>query len=138
MPSRALKAQDLYRACDVGRFPFETTNDIEPLTDMLGQPRAVEAVRFGIDIQGDGYNIYALGAPGTGKRTLVLDFLKQRAPAEETPDDWCYVNNFDEPQKPRTLRLPPGMGPELQYDMEQLIEDVRRVIPGAFESDEFR
>ncbi len=138
MSARELSAEDLYRACDVTRFSFETTSDIDALTEMLGQPRAVEAVQFGIDIQGDGYNIYALGAPGTGKRTLVLDYLNQRAPAEATPDDWCYVNNFDEPQKPRTLRLPPGKGPGLQYDMEQLVEDVRRALPSAFESDEYR
>ena len=138
MSSRELHAEDLYSHCDVSRFSFETTSDLEGLTDMLGQPRAVEAVRFGIEIQGDGYNIYALGTPGTGKRTLVLDFLNRRAPAEATPDDWCYVNNFEEPQKPRTLRLPPGKGPELQYDMEQLVEDVRRVLPSAFESEEYR
>jgi predicted ATP-dependent protease len=138
MPSRKLNAADLTRPCDLSGLKFKTTDELGPLPEMLGQPRAVEAVQFGIEIGGDGYNIFAMGPPGTGKRTLVEQYLRQRAPQEPTPDDWCYVNNFDNPQKPRAVRLPAGRGPEFKYDMEQLVEDVRRVVPTAFESDEYR
>lgn len=133
-----LNASDLYHACDLEQFSFETTEELESLTEIIGQRRAVEAVRFGIDIDQEGYNVFVLGPSGAGKRTLVREFLEQRAPEEPTPDDWCYVNNFDQPHKPIALRLPTGKGPQLRDDMEQLVEDVQSALSGAFESDEYR
>lgn len=138
MPVNELEVAQLYRRCDASDLPFETTADLEPLMEVLGQPRAVEAVKFGMDIGGDGYNIFAIGPPGTGKRSMIEQYLNQRAPKEAAPPDWCYVNNFDDPQKPRAIQLPSGRGPGLHEDMEQFTEDVRRVIPAAFESDEYR
>ncbi|QBQ56559.1 Lon protease family protein [Nitrosococcus wardiae] len=133
-----LNASDLYHACDLEQFSFETTEELESLTEIIGQRRAVEAVQFGIDINQEGYNVFVLGPSGAGKRTLVQQFLEQRAPKEPTPDDWCYVNNFDQPHKPIALRLPTGKGPQLRDDMEQLMEDVQSALSGAFESDEYR
>src|SRR5262245_9408207 len=101
MPARELRAEELCRRCDPSQFTFKTTEDLQPLTEILGQPRAVEAVQFGIDIEGEGYNIFLMGPPGAGKRNLVEQFLSRRAPNERTPDDWCYVNNFANPQKPQ-------------------------------------
>ncbi|MDK1022256.1 MAG: ATP-binding protein [Candidatus Hydrogenedentes bacterium] len=118
-------------------FEFRTTEELEPLTEILGQARAVEAFQLALDIDAEGYNVFALGRPGTGKRTLVHQMLDQRAASEATPMDWCYVNSFDEPFKPKAISLPPGSGPELSYDMDQLIEDVRTVLPRAFEADEY-
>src|SRR3972149_1467496 len=89
MTVRRLKAGELYHRCDPKSFTFETTEALEPLREGVGQARAVEAVRFGIDIAREGYHIFALGPPGTGKRSLVQQFLEDRAPGEPTPDDWC-------------------------------------------------
>jgi Lon-like LonC helical domain len=133
-----LAADMLYRQCDPQQLSFETTAEIEDLTDAIGQPRAEEAVRFGIGIQQHGYNLFSLGPEGMGKQTIVRRFLVQKAATQPPPPDWCYVNNFDEPQKPRALRLPVGTGSQFRQDVRQLVEELRASIPAAFETDEYR
>lgn len=135
---KGLNAEALCRRCDPSQFAFETTADLEDLAEVIGQPRAVEAVRFGVGIERDGYNIFALGPAGTGKHSLVRDFLEQRAAARSVPSDWCYVNNFEQPHKPRALALPAGMGVELRRDMERLVEELRTLLSAAFESEEYQ
>nr|HID14986.1 ATP-binding protein [Anaerolineae bacterium] len=136
--AQPLKAEQLRQICDPSQFDFETTAELEDLNEIVGQERAVEAIQFGIGIQREGYNLFALGPSGTGKRTTTRQFLDQRAAAEPTPSDWCYVNNFEQPHKPRALRLPPGQGVVLRKDMEQLVEELRSAIPAAFESEDYR
>jgi predicted ATP-dependent protease len=133
-----LQPEMLYRPCDPQSLSFETTNDLEDITETIGQPRAVEAVRFGIGIQQRGYNLFSLGPEGMGKQTMVRRFLEGKAATQPTPPDWCYVNNFDEPQKPRILRLPAGMGSRFRHDVQQLVEELRAAIPAAFETEEYR
>lgn len=138
MAVRELEARVLFRRCDPQQFSFETTDELEPLSEVLGQPRAVEALRFGIEVGRDGYNIFAFGPPGTGKQNVVLHLLRERAAREPAPDDWCYVNDFAQPHKPRALALPAGKGRQLRRDMEQLIEEAHAALSAAFEGDEFR
>lgn len=133
-----LDAQRLHHPCSPEQFRFQTTAELEDLTDMIGQMRAMDAVRFGAGIRHGGYNIFALGPAGLGKRTMVRQFLEKKASIEAGPDDWCYVNNFAQPHKPRTLRLPPGRGTALRVQMEQLVDYLRTAIPALFESDEYR
>lgn len=136
--SLELDARSLYQHTDWERFDFETTNDLDETAEILGQPRALSAIRFGVGIRQEGYNIYAMGSAGTGKRTLVNKFFGEAAKERPVPDDWCYVHGFDEQHKPRALRLPPGMGAQLQQEMEALLEELRTVLSGTFESDEYR
>ncbi len=138
MSVRSLEAQQLCRRCDPEQFDFETTEALKDLSEILGQERAVEAVQFGIGIQRDGYNLFALGPSGTGKRTTVMEFLKQRAAEEAVPSDWCYVNSFEDDHKPQALQMPAGLGIELRGDMEQLVEELRTAIPAAFESEDYQ
>src|SRR5690606_37105676 len=138
MASSPLAAEALARLTDPAAFAFETTDDLEPLGDVIGQDRAVEAVRFGIGIRQNGYNLFALGPPGVGKHTLVRRFLERRAPSEPTPADWVYVHNFEAPHRPNAMRLPAGRGRRLRDDMERLVDDLRSAIPAVFESDEYR
>ena len=133
-----LAAQQLRRTCDPSQFDFETTAELENLSEIVGQKRAVDAILFGIRIQREGYNLFALGPSGTGKRTIIGQFLDQQAATEPIPPDWCYVNNFKQPHKPRALQLPPGQGVVLHKDMEQLIEELRTAVPAAFESEDYR
>ncbi len=133
-----LSPELLCHSCDAKQFSFETTDELESLAEVVGQPRAVEAVRFGIGIRQPGYNLFALGPEGMGKQTIVRRFLEQKAATEPTPSDWCYVNNFDDPQKPRVLRLPTGRGAELREDVERMVEELRAAIPAAFETEEYR
>ena len=133
-----LPAQQLRQRCDPSQFEFETTAELEDLSEIVGQERAVDAILFGIGIRHKGYNLFALGPSGTGKRTTTSQFLDQQASAEPIPSGWCYVNNFERSYKPRALRLPPGQGTVLRKDMEQLIEELRTAIPAAFESEDYR
>ena len=138
MTEKALTPDKLYHRCDHEQFSFETTDEIKNLTEFIGQPRAVEAVLFGVDIRHDGYNVFALGDPGTGKFALIRELLRRRASKEAVPPDTCYVNNFEEGHKPRHLIVPPGKGKRLSRDMEQLVEEVRNAIRAAFESEEYQ
>lgn len=133
-----LTAEELYQHTDPDQFNFEITSEVEELSEIIGQPRAIEAVRFGTGMQREGYNIFALGPPGTGKRSLVTKFFQEKAAEEPTPDDWCYVHNFEHDHRPRAIRLPPGKGIEFQKDMEQFVEELRNALSAAFESDEYR
>lgn len=138
MAINKLKVPELYHSCDTEKFDFKTTAKLESLAEIIGQERAVGAVRFGVGIQRDGYNLFAFGPNGIGKNSLVRRYVEEKAEAKETPPDWCYVNNFEQPYKPHVLELPPGMGHELSTDMEQLIEDLHSAIPAVFESEEYR
>jgi len=134
----SLKPEALYRRCDPEQFQFETTAELDDLEGIIGQARAVEAVEFGTAIRREGYNLFSLGPSGTGKFKIVRDFLMQKAASEPIPPDWCYVNNFDDPQKPRAVQLPPGQGMGLRQDVEKLVEELRSTIPVAFESEDYR
>lgn len=138
LPPSKLTASELCRGCDSGRFTFKTTNELEDLTQVLGQTRAVDAIRFGVGIGRDGYNLFAMGPEGIGRHTVVRHHLEQDALKRETPSDWCYVFNFKAPHRPRALELPAGRASGLCQDMARLVEDLRSGIPAAFESDEYR
>jgi lon-related putative ATP-dependent protease len=133
-----LSPEELCRACSPSDFGFETTSELEELTEIVGQDRAVEAIRFGIGMRRDGYNLFLLGPSGTGKRTTVTKFLEQKAASEPVPSDWCYVTNFEVPHKPQAIELPAGKAVVLKKDMENLIDELRTAIPAAFESEDYR
>ena len=133
-----LRPEALYRRCDPHEFGFETTADLEDPKEIIGQARAVEALQFGIGIHREGYNLFSLGPSGTGKYTAVRQSLEHKAATEAVPFDWCYVNNFDDPQQPRTLQLSPGQGLALRQDTDKLVEELRSAIPAAFESEDYR
>jgi len=135
---KPLDPEALYQRCDPNQFTFKTTAELEDLAGILGQGRAVEAIRFGVGIQREGYNLFAMGLPGTGKYSIVRQFLEQKAATEPKPFDWCYINNFEQPHKPRALRLPAGQGVVLHRDIERLVEELRIVIPTVFEGEDYR
>jgi len=134
---KALPLDKLRREVALDQFDFENTADLPELDKVIGQDRAVKAVEFGIGINSPGYHMYALGPSGTGKTSLIQDFLEGKADQQPVPDDWCYVNNFDESDKPQALRLPAGVGCEFRDDMDNLVEELKNEIPQAFESDEY-
>lgn len=134
----SLPPEALFRRCNVSEFQFQTTADLQDLGEFVGQDRALEAVRFGVGIRRQGFNLFLLGPAGTGKYAIAHDFLSRRAVEEPAPDDWCYVNNFDASEKPRALRLPPGQGVLLRDDMLRLVENLKSAIPSAFESENYR
>ncbi len=136
--TKALRPDQLYRRCDSGAFGFKTTSELADLQEIIGQSRALEAIRFGISIANTGYNIYALGPTGLGKHSVTAHLLSEHSRDRPPPPDWCYIYNFDDPQRPSAIELPPGLGRGLREDMAHLIDDLRTAIPSLFESDEYR
>ncbi|MGI5939333.1 MAG: Lon protease family protein [Thermoleophilia bacterium] len=132
-----LGPDEVYRACDLSTFSFKTSAELPELKEVIGQPRAVSSVEFGMGIENGGYNIFAAGPTGTGKSTTIYDFLSRHAASCPAPDDWVYVHNFLKPYQPNAIRLPAGKGQEFRKDMEKLVEDLQAAINQAFESEEY-
>ncbi|HWA48247.1 MAG TPA: ATP-binding protein [Dongiaceae bacterium] len=133
-----LSPEQLFNRCDPASLPGDTTDDLEDLPGLIGQERAIEAVAFGIGIKRQGYNLFALGVSGTGKHSVIADYLRRQAGRQATPDDWCYVNNFTDPQKPNALRLPAGRAAAFRDAMRKMIEELKAVLPATFEGDDYR
>ena len=103
-----LTANQLRRVSDPESLGFDTTANLPTLTEVLGQPRAVAALSFGTSIASHGFNLFAMGLTGSGKTTLIREYLERRAASQPVPSDYCYVYNFSNPRSPMPLRLPPG------------------------------
>jgi len=128
----------LCRRCDPASLPFETTASTPRVEDFVGQDQAIEAVRFGIAVRRDGYNLFVVGPPGVGKQSVLRQLLGNRA-AEELPgEDWCYVHNFDDAQRPHALALPAGKAAALCGDMEAAVEELQVAVRAALEGEEYR
>jgi len=138
--ARALKPDELRRCCDYKRFRFSTTDELEPLEGIIGQDRAMEALRLGLKIKDprNRYNVFVSGDAGLGKASAVTHFLKELSREQPTPPDICYVHNFQVPHRPRYLLLPAGKGRELKQDMDRCIDFLRRELPKVLESEEFK
>lgn len=136
-PIKPIPHRDLYHICDLAAVDFKTTADLEPLSASIGQNRAMEAIRFGVGMDHEGFNLYLMGSTGLGKHALIASTLEERRRSTPAPDDWCYVANFDAPHRPATLRLPPGRGRHLRSDLRQLVEDLLNAVPAAFQSEEY-
>jgi lon-related putative ATP-dependent protease len=135
---KELETTALYHRADPSQFGFKTTDDLQDLTEIVGQPRAAEAIKFGVGIESRGYNVFALGPAGTGKRTIVRQSFEERASRGPVPDDWCYVNNFVETHKPKAMRLPAGQGRAFRDDMDRLVGGLTTALSAAFESEEYQ
>ncbi|KAA0139725.1 AAA family ATPase [Gimesia chilikensis] len=134
---RALSADEVTLDIDPKSFGFKTTKELEPLTDIIGQPRALKALDLGTGIKHPNYHIYISGLVGTGRSELITHALRQRVLDDSIPDDWVYLNNFDEPDCPHAINLPAGQGIQLRQEMEDLIEQLQELLPKAFKEEDF-
>ncbi|MFC2083204.1 AAA family ATPase [Candidatus Bipolaricaulota bacterium] len=137
---KELDAGKLRYTCDPSSFKFKSTAELEPLDRIIGQERAIEALKLGLGIKDakNRYNIYVAGDPGTGKMSAVERFLSKASGDELQPPDLCYVHSFENPYSPHYLALPAGRGCKLRTDLEQLVTRLKREIPSLFETDEFK
>ena len=104
---------------------------------MIGQPRAIDAVEFGLEVETAGYNLFVAGVSGSGRATIVRDSLERFAASRPPPEDWVYVHDFRQPDRPNAIRLPAGGGSTFAQEMTEFVRAARREIPRAFESDEY-
>jgi len=138
--TRELGSSDLRRTCLADDFSFETTEELEPLKEIIGQDRALDAIELGLGVKDDKnrYNIYVAGEPGTGKNSAIDKFLNRVSKEEEAPPDICYVHNFDNPDRPQYLQLEAGKGCEFKEDMDELIEHLEDGVSDTFETGEYK
>lgn len=136
--TKELPPEKLSYFCDTSQFKFKSTAELELLDDVIGQERAVTAINFGVDLKSYGYNIFALGPTGAGRTSIIKEAVEKRARAMSVPDDWCYVFNFQNPDQPNSLRLPAGKGKELLRNMERLFSQLKKDIPDALNSEEYK
>ncbi|MBM3957042.1 MAG: AAA family ATPase, partial [Gemmatimonadetes bacterium] len=139
-----LQPRDLRWRCDPASLPFSCTDEIEPPATFIGQDRAVAALAFGLGVQRPSYNIFVTGLTGTGKNTVIRSHLAEAVRQRTKGDgdiplyDWCYVYNFDSPDRPRALRLPRGTGARLTNQCRQLLDTLRRDIRAAFDDETYK
>ena len=107
---KTLTATEVYKKCDLKKYKFKTTKDLELCQEMIGQKRATSSVMFGLGIKKHGYNLYLAGQSGLGKKSFIANVLDNIAINEPVPDDWCYLYNFENPKEPKSISLPPGKG----------------------------
>lgn len=128
----------LRKTLNASQLKFETTNSIKTPTDFVGQERAYAALIFGIGMRGHGYNLYAMGPVGIGKRKFINIVLSKQAKKSPTPSDWCYIYNFITPEKPIAISLPAGRGILFKKDMTTTMDEIAVNVLTVFESIEYR
>lgn len=135
MAINGLKASDLCTHADLDFLPCKSTKELPPIDEILGQDRARKAIEYAMAIEDKGYNVYALGQNGLGKRTMILRYLNRHKNDIDKVFDWCYVANFDNNRVPKVLKLPAGMGIKLRQDIESLLKKLVNAIPLAFDNE---
>ncbi|MFA4918182.1 MAG: AAA family ATPase [Thermodesulfovibrionales bacterium] len=139
----AVPFEKLRWVCSQDLFPFECTTDIEPLKEFIGQERALGSIKFGLEVERTGYNLFLTGLTGTGKASTVKSrlerFIEERNAKgiQYQTYDWCYVYNFLYPDQPRIMKLPQGFGKSFANDMEELLKKIKEEIPKTFSSEEY-
>lgn len=132
-----LTAEQVDLQLDPERLGFSSTDELQPLGEIVGQSRAQRALDLGLGIRHESYNIFVAGLNGTGKKETIRRELERRGTQEKTPADWIYVNNFDEPERPLAISLPAGQGTQLKHDIESLVERLLEELPKAFRQEDF-
>ena len=132
-----LNIEEYRSVYEPGKVECASTGEMRPLEEIIGQERALRALQFGLEIREPGFNVYTAGAQGTGRRTAVRSFLDQLAKGKPRARDWVYVHNFQNQYEPNAIALPAGRGPRFKEEMKRFIEEARRALPRAFESEEY-
>lgn len=132
-----LNADQLRKTCDANLLLFKDTSELASLDNIIGQDRAIKALEFGLDIPYYGYNIFLCGPAGTGKNTLAREMARKKASTREVPNDWCYVYNFKDPDRPKAISTPGGMGKKLVRNIDKLINNVKQVLAKVFNGQDY-
>jgi predicted ATP-dependent protease len=135
---QSLSAAELRRTVDGKELGFKTTAELEPVTGLVGQDRAIAAIDFGLSMRPRDFNIFVVGPPSTGRNAAVRVHLAKIAAASQTPDDWVYVNNFEDPRRPRAFSLPAGRATAFRDGVTQALRELAATLPTAFASEDTR
>jgi lon-related putative ATP-dependent protease len=135
---RPLAAGELRRTVDAATLGFKSTAELEPIMGLIGQERALRAIQFGANIKSHDFNVFVLGPAASGKSTAVRQYLTRKATEASSPPDWVYVNNFESPNRPRALKLPPGRARPFAKGMIGAIDELRNTLPAMFEGEDYQ
>ncbi|MEQ9406982.1 MAG: ATP-binding protein [Fuerstiella sp.] len=134
---RELTADEVTVPIDASQFGFRSTDELEPLDGIVGQPRALRALDVGLGVRHRNHHIYVSGLSGTGRLNLIRDAIRERSQDSSAPDDWVILNNFENPDRPVAVSLAPGDGSRLKHEVEGLVSYLRDAIPRAFRQEDF-
>jgi lon-related putative ATP-dependent protease len=135
---QALEATELRRVVSPASLGFKTTDELHPITGLIGQDRALKAIQFGANIRSHDFNMFVLGPPASGKSTAVKAYLGPKAAEAPAPSDWAYVYNFENPNRPKALQLPHGRAKMLAKGVVAAIDELRNVLPALFEGEDYQ
>ena len=135
-----LPVAELRHNVDPATLGFATTAELEPISGLIGQERALKAIQFGANMRSNDFNVFVLGPPASGKSTAVKQYLTRKAGEESPPGDWVYVNNFEDPNRPRAIQLPTGRAKPLAKPMIGFIDDleIKKRLDNVFDGDDAR
>ena len=135
---QALEAGQLRWTCGQECFPFETTHEVEPIEDVVGQDPAVESLRFGLETDAPGQNIFVRGITGSGRLSMVQRLLASIQPACSPAPDFCFVHRFHQPDRPRLITLPRRDGLAFEAAISDLVSFIRDELAPALSSELLR
>ena len=137
-PPKPLDASEVRRVVEPKSLGFADTSELQPEEGLIGQERALKAIRFGTAMPSHDFNIFVLGPPASGKSTAVKSYLRKVAAEQPSPADWVYVNNFEQANRPRALHLPCGRGKAFHKGMIAAVDELRNALPAMFEGEEYQ
>ena len=137
MRKNELNYKELKNVCNPNMFNFETTAEITDNDLVYGQERGIKALEFGLSINSKGYNLYLEGPAGVGKTMYTKKYVTELASKKKTPDDWCYIYNFNDPNEPIAVSLSAGTGKEFKDCMDSFIVDIRKYLHKTFSNEDF-
>lgn len=132
-----IPSDKLRHRLDAATLGFKSTTEVAPLLGAIHQSRAMEALQFGVGINSRGYNLFVTGMSGSGRTSMVRAFLDQVAAELPVPDDWIYVHNFEQADRPIALNLHAGQGRAFAAEMDAFIAQARQQIGHAFETEPY-
>jgi lon-related putative ATP-dependent protease len=133
-----LTLRDLQICCDPALLTFKDTTELEPFPGLIGQERALGAIHLAASIAHADFNLFVLGPDGSGRHSAVQRLLEAEAALRPVPPDWIYVNDFESPDRPKAIAMPPGTARPLQKAMEALVDNLANDIPALFESEQYQ
>lgn len=137
MKKNELTYRDLKNICNPNIFDFETTDELDSNGLIYGQERGISSLQFGLNMTAKGYNLYIEGPSGVGKTMYSKQYVSEIASKQKTPDDWCYIYNFSNPNEPIAVSLPAGEGKVFMQTMETFIEDIKKYLKRTFNNEDF-
>jgi hypothetical protein len=134
-----VRVKQLRWSCKKGTGGVCGTDDLEATGEIIGQERAIDAIKLGLNVEQPGYNVFVVGYAGTGRSTAIQKMLEELGLEKgEPPEDICYVNNFKDPDCPRALFFPAGIGVKFRDEMKKAIDSLQESIIQVKESDDLR